>query len=139
MGFSTVAAAAIIGVSFILVINIFSGGVLPTLSDYRESLKNMEERSVNRIQTGINITDITNTGGTFYDLNITVKNIGSITLKTDDFTILINGTNKAFTCNKSHIYSEKDAVFTVNLTGTGLKRVKVITENGISDYGEHMV
>ena len=139
MGFSTVAAAAIIGVSFIIVINIFSGGVLPTLSDYRESLKSMEERSVERIQTGINITDITNTGGAFYDLNITVKNIGSITLKTDDFTVLINGTNKPFTCNKSFLYAEKDAVFTVNLTGTGLKRIKVITQNGISDYGEHTV
>ena len=71
----------------IIVINIFSGGVLPTLSDYRESFKNMEERSIERIQTNINITDITNTGGASYDLNITVKNIGSTTLKTDDFTV----------------------------------------------------
>lgn len=139
MGFSTVAAATIMGVSFIIVINIFSGGVIPTLSDYRESFKNMEERSVERIQTDINITEITNTGGVFYDFNITVKNIGSTTLETGDFTILINGTNKPFTVNKSHLYPEKEAVFTVNLTGAGLKRVKIITENGISDYGEHMV
>lgn len=139
MGLSTVAAAAIVGVSFLIMINIFSGGVLPVLSDYREAFKNLETRSVERVQTDINITDITHTGGVYYDLNITVKNIGSINLKTVDFTILINGTNKPYTCTKSYLYPEKEAVFTVNLTGTGLKRIKVITENGISDYGEHVV
>lgn len=139
MGFSTIAATAIMGASLLVMISIFSGGVIPALSDYHESFKNLELRSVERIQTNINITNITNTSGVYYDLNITVENTGSITLKTADFTILINGTKKPFNCSESYLYPEKEGVFTVNLTGSGLKRIKVITYNGISDYGEHLV
>jgi archaellum component FlaF (FlaF/FlaG flagellin family) len=139
MGFSTVAATAILGGSCVLMITIFTGGVLPTISDYHEAYKNMEERAVERIQTNINITDVTNTSGIFYDLNITVKNIGRITLKTVDFTILINGTKRAFNCSETYLYAEKDVIFTVNLTGTGLKRMKIISANGIFDYEEYIV
>lgn len=139
MGFSTVAATAILGGSCVLMITILTGGVLPTISDYHEAYKNMEERAVQRIQTSINITDVTNTSGIVYDLNVTVKNTGGITLKTVDFTILINGTNKEFNCSETYLYPEKDVIFTINLTGTGLKRIKIISANGISDYEEYIV
>jgi archaellum component FlaF (FlaF/FlaG flagellin family) len=139
MGLSTVAATAIIGVSLLMVISIFTGGVMPTLSDYREAFKNMESRATDRVQTSINITTIANTSGVFYDLNVTVENDGGISLETADFTVLINGTNKPFNCTESYLYPGRDCIFTVNLTGTGLKRIKVITGNGISDYGEHTV
>jgi len=139
MGFSTVAATAIMGASLLMMISIFTGGLIPTFSEYREAFKNMESRATERVQTSINITDITNTSGVYYDLNITVENSGSINLETFDFTILINGTNKPFNCTDSYLYPEKNCIFTVNLTGTGLKRIKVITGNGISDYGEHIV
>ena len=81
MGFSTVAATAILGGTCVLMITIFTGGVLPTISDYHEAYKNLEVRGVERIQTNINITNVTNTSGTYYDLNVTVKNTGRITLK----------------------------------------------------------
>lgn len=139
MGFSTVAATAILGGTCVLMITIFTGGVLPTISDYHEAYKNMEERAVERVQTNINITNVTNTSGIFYDINVTVKNTGRITLKIVDFTILINGTQRVFNCSETYLYPEKDAIFTVNLTGTGLKRIKVISAKGISDYEEYIV
>lgn len=139
MGFSTIAATAILGGSCIMMITIFSGGILPTISDYHEAFKNMEDRAVERLHTNINIINVTNTSGIYYDLNITVKNTGRITLETADFTILINGVKEQFNCSKSYLYPEKDAIFTLNLTGSGLKGIKAITENGILDYEEYVV
>ena len=139
MGFSTIAATAILGGSCIMIITIFSGGVLPTISNYHEAFKNMENRAVERVQTNVNITNVTNTSGIYYDLNITVKNAGQITLETAEFTILINGVKKPCNCSELYIYPEKEVVFTVNLTGSELKRIKVITENGISNYEEYIV
>ena len=139
MGFSTIAATAILGGTCIMMITIFSGGILPTISDYNEAFKNMEDRAVRRVQTNINITNVTNTSGIYYDMNITVKNTGRITLETTDFTILINGEKEQFNCTNSYLYPEKETIFTLNLTGGGLKRIKTITENGIFDYKEYVV
>lgn len=139
MGFSTIAATAILGGSCIMMITIFSGGILPTISDYHEAFKNMEDRAVERLHTNINIINVTNTSGIYYDLNITVKNTGRITLETADFTILINGVKEQFNCSKSYLYPEKEVIFTLNLTGSGLKGIKTITENGILDYEEYVV
>ena len=85
------AATAILGGTCVMILSIFSGGIIPTISNYHEAYKNMEDRAVERINTNINIENMTNTSGFYYDLNITVKNTGHITLKTLDFTILING------------------------------------------------
>jgi archaellum component FlaF (FlaF/FlaG flagellin family) len=82
---------------------------------------------------------VTNTSGIYYDMNITVKNTGRITLETTDFTILINGEKEQFNCTNSYLYPEKETIFTLNLTGGGLKRIKTITENGIFDYKEYVV
>lgn len=139
MGFSTIAATAILGGSCIMMITIFSGGILPTISDYHEAFKNMEDRAVERLHTNINIINVTNTSGIYYDLNITVKNTGRITLEATDFTILINGVKEQFNCSKSYLYPEKEVIFTLNLTGSGLKGIKTITENGILDYEEYVV
>jgi archaellum component FlaF (FlaF/FlaG flagellin family) len=68
-------------------------------------------------------------------LNISVKNTGRITLKTEDFDILVNGTKIQCTC--PHIYLSPDE--TIYFTSTtqiasGEKRIKVITDTGISEY-----
>jgi len=51
------------------------------------------------------------TGGE--SLNITVKNIGSTILKTDDFDILLNGAIKSFSCTTPYIYLNGQANFSV--------------------------
>ncbi len=69
-------------------------------------------------------------------LHITIKitNTGKTTLKTDDFTILINGNLTTFTCPETYIYMESMANFTVNAETVGEKRIKIITDNGIAKY-----
>ena len=136
MGFSLVAATAIIGVSLIMCLEIIVGTTLPTLNDLHESFNDMKNRANNQVQTNIDITSVTTlVNGSNYDINITVENIGSTILQTTYFDILINGTKNEFNCSKSYIYPEHDVYFNVvNITGTGERRLKIVTNNGISDY-----
>lgn len=136
MGFSLVAAAAIIGVSILMAIEIIVGTTVPTLTDVHDSFDDMRDRAIDQVQTDINITDVTSeANGSNYDINITVENTGCITLETTYFNILINGTDKEFTCSKSYLHPENEVYFNVSsLQGTGDRRLKVVTDNGISDY-----
>ena len=59
MGFSLVAATAIIGVGLVMAIEILVGTTLPTMTDVHESLKDMKNRAIDQIQTQISITDVT--------------------------------------------------------------------------------
>lgn len=136
MGFSLVAAAAIIGVAIVMAIEIIVGTTIPTITDVHESLKDMKNRAIDQIQTEISVTDVTSTAnGSNYDINITIDNTGSVSLETGYFNILINGTEKAFTSSKRFIYPENEVYINVyNFQDTGSLRLKVVADNGISDY-----
>ena len=141
MGFSLVAAFAVIGVSILIAIEIFIGSLLPAITDIDDSYNDMVDRTVDRVQTDINITGVSvSVNGSNYDHNITLENTGCVTLNTDDFTILINGTFQQFSCSDTYLYPEKETYFNIsNLPGGGIKRLKVITDNGISDYYEYNI
>ena len=141
MGFSLAAAFAVIGVSILISIEILTGSLLPTITDFDDSYEDMIEREIDRVQTDINITNVsTSANNSNYDHNITLENTGSVTLKTSDFTILINGTIQQFSCSNSYLYPEKIVYFNIyNLAGNGSKRLKVVTDNGISDYYEYTI
>lgn len=138
MGFSLVGAAAIIGVSILMVIEIIVSTAIPTFTDVHDAFDEMRDRAIAQVQTDINITDVNSiVNGSNYDINITVKNTGSITLETILFDILINGSKNDFSCSKSYIYPENIVYFNVsNLSGSGINRLKIVTNNGISDYYE---
>jgi len=139
MGFSLVAAFAIIGVSLLVSIELLTGAILPAITDIGDSYADMADRSIDRVQTNINITNVSiSSNNSNYDHNVTVKNSGSVTLKTSDFTILINGSVQQFSCSNSYLYPEKIAYFNIyNLSENEPKILKVVTENGISDYYEY--
>lgn len=141
MGFSLVAAFAIIGVSILIALEILTGGVLPSITDTIDSHDKMVERSIEKLHTNINITTVTvSANGSNYDYNITVKNIGSVSLKSSDFTILINGTLQQFNYSTKYLNPEKKVSFFIyNLPGNGTKQLKVITNNGISVYYEYKI
>lgn len=140
MGFSLVAATAIIGVSMMVATGTLIGSLLPMVTDINDSYDDMKDRAIEQVQTDITITSVTNTGGSTYDLNITVENTGSVVLETSYFNILINGTSQQFTCSKSYLYPENEVYLNItNLEGTGTKKLKVVTDNGISDYYEHTI
>ncbi len=136
MGFSLVGAFAIIGVSILMVLEILTGSLLPAVTDYNDSYDVMKDRIIEQVQTDILITGTsTSINGSNYDLNITVNNTGGVTLKTEDFNILINGTSFGFTCSNSYLYIDSTVYFNVSaIPGGGDSRVKVVTNNGISDY-----
>ncbi len=138
MGFSLVGAAAIIGVSILMGIEIIVSTTIPTLIDVHDAFDDMRDRAIAQVQTDINITDVNSiANGSNYDINITLENTGSVTLETTFFDILINGTKNDFSCSKSYIHPENKVYFDVsNLSGSGLRRLKVVTNNGISDYYE---
>ncbi len=141
MGFSLVAAFAVIGVSILIAIEIFTGSLLPAITDVDESYDDLVDRTVEMVQTDINISSVSISAyGLNYNHSITLKNTGSITLNTSDFTILINGVAQQFSCSDSYLYPEKETYLNVsNLPGAGNKILKVISENGISDYYEYTI
>ena len=141
MGFSLVAAFAVIGVSILIAIEIFTGSLLPAITDVDESYDDLLDRTVEMAQTDINISSVSISAyGLNYNHSITLKNTGSITLNTSDFTILINGVTQQFICPDSYLYPEKETYLNVsNLPGDGNKILKVISENGISDYYEYII
>ena len=136
MGFSLVAAAAIIGVSVLIAIEVIVGTTIPIFTNVHESFNNMKNRAIYQVQTEINITSVTTeVNGSNTDINITIKNVGSISLETSYFNILINGTSKEFTCSNLYLHPENVVYFNVSsLPGTGLRRLKVVTDNGLSEY-----
>ena len=136
MGFSLVVAASIIGFSVLMAIEIIVGTTIPTLTNVQDSFYDMRNRAIDKIQTDINITEVTiEINGSNYDINITVENLGSTSLETEYFNILINGTEKQFTCSTSYLHPKNEAYFYVsNLQGSGECKLKIVTDNGISDY-----
>ena len=136
MGFSLVAAAAIICVSIVMAIEIIVGTTIPTMTNVHDSLDEMRDRAIDQIQTDINITSVTSeVNGSDHDINVTLENTGSISLETKYFNILINGTDTKFTCSSSCLHPKNEVYFNISsLESTGPRRLKIITDNGISDY-----
>jgi archaellum component FlaF (FlaF/FlaG flagellin family) len=53
MGFSLVAAAAIVGVSLVMGLEIIVGTTIPTITNINESYNEMRNRAIDQIQTNI--------------------------------------------------------------------------------------
>ena len=101
------------------------------------------EMQIKRLQTDILIDDSTPAGSAAsYDLTVTISNTGSETLRSDELDILIDGTIQSYTFAPTTITWTPDEVKTLTVTGlsgSGSHRVKVVTENGISDYDTYGV
>lgn len=131
MGFSLTATAAIIGVAMLMSLEVLWGATLPTLEDINDKYDNMKDRSIERVQTEITITDIVwNNPNTI----ISVENNGSISVNTTNFNILFNGISKSFSCNLYNLHPEQTAIFSVVEPINPGDIIKIVTPNGVSDY-----
>lgn len=139
MGFSLVAAFGVIGVSILIAVEIMMGGLLPVVTNINESYDKMVKRRVDRTQTMITITGVdTSPNVSNWDHNISVENTGSMSLKTNEFDIIMNGTRQVFSCADPYIYPEDEAYFYVyNYSSKKNIKLKIITETGVSDYYEY--
>ena len=136
MGFSLIGAAVVLGLTLFMAVEIITGDLLPTIESINDSYDDMNERFQEQVHTNINITAVSRSAnGSTYDYNISVKNIGSITLNTEGFMILLNGYECDFTASQTYLYAENSIYFHIgNMTGADTTRIKVITNNGIADY-----
>jgi len=141
LGFSLSAATAIIGVGIVISLELIVSTTIPTVTDVHESYNQMSDRSFDIIHSNINIsTVISSPNKSNHDLNIIVRNIGSITLKTSKFDVLIDGVKIDFSCTSTYLFPENNAIFRLfNISGLGTKTVKIVSNNGISDYREYRV
>jgi archaellum component FlaF (FlaF/FlaG flagellin family) len=70
VGFSLVAAFAVIGVSLFIALEILTGVLMPTLSDFNDSWREAKERRVDEVQSEINITGIVDgVTGTWWNMS----------------------------------------------------------------------
>jgi len=136
MGFSLIAAAAILGFTLFMAAEIITSDVLPTIEGINDSYGDLRDRIRDQLQTDINITVVSRSdNGANYDYNISVQNTGSVTLDTEDFIILINGTRYPFTYSNRYLHPENTVYLRIiDVVGTESKRIKVISNNGIADY-----
>lgn len=136
MGFSLIAAAAILGFTLFMGVEIIVSDLIPTIEEINTSYAEMNERIQEQLHTRINITLVERVlNGTDYEYTISVQNTGSTTLRTTDFMILINGSQYNYLVTRQYLYPDNTMDFQiVNQVDGGVIRIKVITNNGISDY-----
>ncbi len=136
MGFSLIAAAAILGFTLFMGVEIIVSDLLPTIEEINISYAEMNERIQEQCHTGINITLVERIlNDTNYVYTISVQNTGSTTLRTTDFIVLINGSQYDYLVSRQYLYPDNTIDFdVVNQVDGGVLRIKVITNNGIADY-----
>ena len=138
MGLSVVAAAAIIVVSLCISVEVLTSGLLPSLDEINDSYTDLKERRVDSVQTDLNITSVNRSiNGSNYDYNISLENTGSVSLKTSDFVVLVNGTSCSFSCSLLYLHPRVVGVISVyDVSFANHVRFKIITEKGIEAYYE---
>ena len=101
------------------------------------------EMQVKRLQTDVVIDSSTPTGSAAsYNLTLTVSNTGSETLKSDELNVLVDGIVQSYSFTPTTTTWTPDGTISLivtGLSGGGSHRVKMITENGISDYDTYSV
>lgn len=139
MGFSVSASAAIIAVALIMVLEVSMGTIFPILTELDESYDALRKRAVDELQTAINIENITvESNASFHDITITVKNTGSTVIESGYVHVLINGTLTSFICDDDYWFPESHYTLSVDdISGSGDQQVKVVTNNGISNYASY--
>ncbi len=97
----------------------------------------------NKLQTDIEVKDsLPDSFADGYNLTVVLSNEGSEALRFDELNVLVDGNLVSYT------YDDAAATWTpeetrnltvTDLSGLGMHRVKVVTENGISAYDSYIV
>lgn len=142
MGAETSVVIALIFSVFLIL-----GTITYSSIDYSRNLVKNAQYDQDTMKKTMMQTDITITNVTFINstpnpsyLNITIKNTGKTTLNASSLEIFVNGTyyssynlsppgNTWVPENKTNI-----TIYPLNYSQTTGSRIKIVTENGISDY-----
>ena len=143
MGFETAVVVAIFFLSA-MVLGTTAYVVISVSQDLVDDASyEQNEMQVKRLQTDIVLDSSTPAGsGASYNLTLTVSNTGSETLRSDELNVLVDGIIESYTFAPTTTTWTPDGAITLivsGLSGGGSHRVKVVTENGISDYDTYSV
>jgi archaellum component FlaF (FlaF/FlaG flagellin family) len=133
MGFSLIAAAAIIGVAVLISLELIIGTTIPTFTNMHDSFEDMRDRAIDRVQTDVNITNVVYVAP---NTVISVDNTGSVSVNTSNCNILHNGVTQTFTSTVSYFHPEGTAIFSFVGRANPGDIIKIVTPNGIEDYYE---
>ena len=134
MGFSVSIAVSIFLVGFLILSSVAYTSLSNSMGLVSDGRKEQNDRMRDVLQTDINITNVSYGAGT---IRVRVENTGSIVLDASKTDLLINGTfqTENISLSPTKVWIPEK---TLNITVTGAlgnpSRVKVISENGISDY-----
>ena len=118
VGISEVATIVIISIAMLIIIEISIGNNLPMITEIKDSYDDMRDRSINKINTEIKLTDTTlsswwNTSWNYRKM-ITINN-SQIEEDLTNFTVLINITDNNL---KNNALSNGDDIAFTNIYGT---------------------
>lgn len=143
MGFELSVVTTIFFISAVL-LGTYSYTTLTTSSEIvGDASEEQYEMQQMKLQTDLDIDDsLPNTSGSDYELTVMLSNTGSESIRFDRLNVLIDG--------ELEYYSYADTTYTwtpsesrnltiTGLSGLGVHRVKVVTENGISAYDVYLV
>ncbi|MDY6965233.1 MAG: hypothetical protein SVM80_04595 [Halobacteriota archaeon] len=136
MGFSVSAAVAIFLIGFLVMASSSFTLVSNSAELVNDGRKEQQNRMLDELQTDINITSI-DYNLTLQRLIIEVVNTGSIILDAGEVNLLIDGDliTEDIALSPAKVWiPEKTLTINVTSVASSPSRVKVVTENGISDY-----
>lgn len=143
MGFELSVVAVIFFVSAVLM-GAFSYTMMSSSDDMlRDASDDQYQMHQSRLKTDIEVVGSSSLiSGSDYNLTVSLSNTGSETLYFDRMNILIDGNivNYTYEDTASLWTPAQTRNFTVNsLSGLGMHRIKIVTENGVSAYDTYIV
>lgn len=143
MGFETAVVVAIFLIAFLFLGGTYYNGWAASQDNLQTAKEDNNALMLEKTHTSINIGEINSDGSnTSYTITVDVTNTGSRVLDWEKIDVLVDGKLTDFdTSTDPHTWSPEESVtFTmVDLNGSGLHRIKVVTENGIGDYATYHI
>ncbi|WP_407357242.1 hypothetical protein [Methanolobus sp. WCC5] len=143
MGFELSVVAVIFFISAVLM-GTYSYTMMGTSNELIDDASAEQYRmQLSKLQTDIEIVESTADGfeGT-YNLTVSLTNTGSESLRFDRMNVIVDGNLESYTYDNvaaTWTPSETRNLTVTDLSGSGVHRVKVVTENGVSAYGSYLV
>lgn len=144
MGFETSVVIAIFFLSA-MVLGTTSYATISASHDLvDDATYDQNEMQIERMHTDIEIDSYIQDGREKnFDLEITITNTGSSTLKSDELTVLVNGIVRSYTPPSIITWvpgtTKTITVLDFDDNKDTVLNVKVVAENGIYDYGTYVV
>jgi archaellum component FlaF (FlaF/FlaG flagellin family) len=144
MGFSTVVAFSVVMVSFVMVTGIVVSVAVEKFKEVHEAYQEEKRELLKELRTDFEILSITATksGKDNHTLEVVVENTGNELLKTEGFTLMVDGKLYPFTADRANLYPGTTATLTaINLPGgKGTSHtLRVVAENGLARYDSYTV